>query len=258
MAKAESYNDLIFQLGDLARERLVNKPTQPRSMDRVFKAENALVARRNELEELERRMNEEDADYQAFLEAQEAERAEQQEIVKKWRKAVDAIEGRTKALRKKISSLRAVQRYDRAGLKKAEERHKDLEMTQAHDAQRVALSRENLKKLRVIQMRKDREIDELEEGLKEALTPRPGQPGAQGILAHKRLLEMEDEADLRKAEHDDRMAELDQAIATKEEEVQAAEDYLDQAMFLLGEECYAQRIPDPALAALYPKIDKAS
>jgi hypothetical protein len=39
--------------------------------------------------------------------------------------------------------------------------------------------------------------------------------------------------------------------------VQAAEDYLDQAIFLLAEECYTKRLPDPALSALYPRIDKA-
>ena len=40
MAK-ESYNDLIFQLGDLARDRLAGKPNCPRSMDRVYRAEEA-------------------------------------------------------------------------------------------------------------------------------------------------------------------------------------------------------------------------
>ena len=54
------------------------------------------------------------------------------------------------------------------------------------------------------------------------------------------------------------MAELDQAIAEKEQEVLAAEDYLDQALFLLGEECYANRIADPELAVLYPRIDRAN
>jgi hypothetical protein len=89
------------------------------------------------------------------------------------------------------------------------------------------------------------------------LTPRPGQPGAQGILAHKRLLEMEDEAETRKADFEQLMEDLDRAIGTKEQEVTAAEDYLDQALFLLGEECYSQRLADPALAAMYPRLDKA-
>lgn len=257
MPKAERYDDLIFQLGDLARERLANRPNPPRSMDRVFRAEDALLQRREELEELEQQMNDEDAAYQDFLAQQEAERAEQMEIVKKWKKAVDAIEGRSKELRKSLSSKRAMLRYEQQNLKRAEQRHKELEMTSHHDQQKIALSRENLKKLRLALMRKQREIEEAEIELQSVLTPRPGQPGAQGILAHKRLLEMEDEAEARKAEHEQRMAELDEAIAAKEEEVRAAEEYLDQALFLLGEECYSQRIADPALAALYPRIDRA-
>ena len=41
-------------------------------------------------------------------------------------------------------------------------------------------------------------------------------------------------------------------------ELQAADDYLDQAVFLLGEEVYAARLSNPVLAALYPRLDKAS
>ncbi|MBI3183842.1 MAG: hypothetical protein HYZ28_17020 [Myxococcales bacterium] len=254
----DSYDDLIFQLGDLARERLANKANRPRAMERVLKAEEALLARREEMEELERQMNDEDGGYRDFQAQQEAERLEQQEIVKKWRRAVEGIEGRTKNLRKKMSTQRATLRYQKEALKKAEERHKDLEMTQHHEEAKIALSRENLKKFRLAQMRMQRDIEELEAELETILTPRPGQPGAAGILAHKRLMEMEDEAEARKEEHDQLMAELDAQLAAKDQEVAAAEDYLDQAAYILGEEVYSQRIPDPALAALYLRVDKAS
>lgn len=257
MAK-ESYNDLIFELGDLARERLPDRPNCPRSMDRVFKAEDAVIAAREGLEALENELNEEDAGYNDFLSAQEAERNEQKEIVKKWRAAVAGLEGRSRELRKKISTQKATVRYEKISLKRAEEKHKDLELRESHDFKKVALSKELLKKTRLHLMRKQRDIEEIEREFETLLTPRPGQPGAQGILAHKRLLEMEDEAESRKAEHDARMQELDSQIAAKEEEVQAAEDYLDQAVFLLGEEVYGARINDPALAALYPRLDKAS
>ena len=70
-------------------------------------------------------------------------------------------------------------------------------------------------------------------------------------------MEMEDEAEERKIRLAETMAELDQAIAAKEEEMRAAEDYLDQALFLLGEECYTQRMPDAQLAPFYPRIDKS-
>ena len=89
------------------------------------------------------------------------------------------------------------------------------------------------------------------------LTPSPASPARLGILAHKRMLEMEDEAEDRKAAYDQAMAEIDQAIAEKEDEIQAAEDYLDQALFLLGEDVYAQRIADAQLAPFYPRLDRA-
>lgn len=255
MAK-ESYNDLMFQLGDLARERLVNKPDRPRAMDRVLRAEDVVVQRRDELAALEAQMNDLDVSHQEALEAIARERGEQQEIVKQFKKAVVAIEGRVKEMRKKLATSRADVRYNKDAIKKAEARHADLEMT-SHDAAKVELSVQNLKKMRLSVMRQDRQLEELQYDLDQALTPKPGQPGAAGILAHKRLLELEDEEEQRELDHKDQMAELDQTIAAKEQEVQAAEDYLDQAIFLLGEECYTQRIPDPALAALYPRIDKA-
>jgi hypothetical protein len=106
-------------------------------------------------------------------------------------------------------------------------------------------------------MRQDRNLEDQQYELDQVLTPKPGQPGAAGILAHKRLLELEDEVEALEYNHKQEMDALDQVIAQKEQEVQAAEDFLDQAIFLLGEECYTQRISDPALAVLYPRIDKA-
>jgi hypothetical protein len=254
----ESYNDVIFELGDLARERLAEKPNAPRSMDRVFKAEDVVLAQRDELKSLEEQLNGEDAAYKDFLDAQDAERNEQKEIVRKWRAAVAGVEVRSRDLRKKISSAKATMRYEKVNQKVAEERHKQLEFRESHDDRKISQSRELLKKSRLQLMRKQRNIEDLEVEFTTLLTPRPGQPGAQGILAHKRLLEMEDEAEARKADHEQRMKEIDEQIAAKEEEVQAAEDYLDQAVFLLGEEVYGARISDPVLAPLYLRLDKAS
>ncbi|MFY1826508.1 hypothetical protein ACN47A_11390 [Myxococcus fulvus] len=255
MAK-ESYDDLIFQLGDLSRDRLPGKPNCPRSMDRVYKAEEAVVARREELAGFEQEMNDEDAAYQAFLDQQEQEKAGHQAIVRKWKKAVDAIDGKVKDLRKTLASRRAELRYAADALVKMEKKIEDMELTR-QDPARIDTARTNLKKNRLTQMRLGREVEDLDERLSTALTPEPGQPGAPGILAHKRLLEMEDEAEARKEEHEARMVEIDQSIATLEEQVKAAEDYLDQALFLLGEDVYAQRIADPQLAAFYPRLDRA-
>lgn len=256
MAKVESYDDLIFQLGDLARDRLAGKPNCPRTMDRVYRAEAALVARRDELAVLEQQMNDEDAAWQDYLAGYEAKRAAEYEIVKKWKKAVDAVEGQTKNLRKTLSNRRADLRYAQDALKKLEKKHADLELT-TQDESKLGLSRDNIKKNRIQTMRLSREVEDLERQVELALTPKPGQPGAAGILAHKRMLDMEDAMSAQKEVVDQAMAEIDQAIAEKETEVQAAEDYLDQALFLLGEDVYAQRIQDAQLAPFYPRLDRA-
>jgi hypothetical protein len=255
MAK-ESYDDLIFQLGDLARDRLPGKPNCPRTMDRVYRAEEALVARRDELAALEQEMNEEDAAHQEFHDQQEQHKAQQNITVRKYKKAVDAIEGKVREMRKALSSKKAELRYGEDGLKKLEAKIHDMEMTR-RDPMEIATARENLKKNRLKLMRLARDIEALQDDVTNALTPLPGQPGAPGILAHKRLLEMQDEAEEREEAFKQRMAEIDQAIAQKEEEVQAAEDYLDQALFLLGEDVYKQRIADAQLAPFYPKLDRA-
>jgi DNA repair exonuclease SbcCD ATPase subunit len=256
MPKSENYDDLIFQLGDLARDRLAGKPNCPRTMDRVYRAEEALVARREELAALEQELNDEDAAWQDLLAQHHAEREEHLAVVKKWKKAVDAVEAQTKDLRKKLATRRADLRYAHDALQKLEARHANLELT-TQDQSKLALSRDNLKKNRIQQMRISREVENLEQEVSQALTPRPGQPGAPGILAHKRILEMEEELNARKAAFEQAMSELDQAIVGKEAEIQAAEDYLDQALFLLGEDVYAQRIPDAQLAPFYPRLDRA-
>lgn len=255
MAK-ESYNDLIFQLGDLARDRLPGKPNCPRTMDRVYRAEEALVARRDELGALEQEMNEEDAAWQEFQDVQAQEKATLTITIKKFKKAVDAIEGKVREMRKALSSKKAELRYALDGLKKLEVKIQDMEMTRK-DPMEVATARENLKKNRLKMMRMQRDIEQIQDDLAQALTPVPGQPGAQGILAHKRMLEIQDEAEERKGAFDQRMADLDEAIGQKEQEIQAAEDYLDQALFLLGEDVYKQRIADAQLAPFYPKLDRA-
>jgi hypothetical protein len=253
----ESYNDLVFQLGDLAREHLAESKSAPPAMDAVFAAEDALLAIRDEIAALEEQMNQEDASWQDFLDAQEAEKAEQKAICTKWRGAVVGVEGRSRDLKKKLSSLKAAFRYQKASLKRAEASHKEMELREGHDVRKINLSRENLKKTRLHIMREQRNIEELEWEFNQVLTPRPGQQGAQGILAHKRILEMEDEYEEREDEHKNRMKEIDEAIAAKEDEAKAAEEELDGTLFDLGEACYADRIPHPELNGLYLRLDKA-
>jgi chromosome segregation ATPase len=196
MAK-ESYDELIFQLGDLAREHLADAKNVPRAMEAVFAAEDDVLARRTEMEGFEDEMNQEDAAWQDFLEQQEVEKGELKAVINKWRGAVIGVESRSRDMKKKLSSLKAAFRYQKDSLKRAEISHKEMEIREGHDVKKINLSRENLKKSRLHIMREQRNLEELEWELNQVLTPRPGQQGAQGILAHKSVLEMEDERQVR-------------------------------------------------------------
>lgn len=253
----EAYEELIYQLGDLAREHLADGQRPPRSMQGVFAAEDVVLHLRDEVAGLEDQLNQQDAEWNDFLAQQDAEKGEQKEIVKKWRSAVAGVEARSRELRKKLSSLRAAYRYQKKSLKLSEEKHRDLEMREAHDGRKIALSKDNLKKTRLHLMREQRNLEELEWELNQVLTPRPGQVGAQGVLAHKRILELEDEREEKESVHQDEMKALDDAIAAKEEALRVAEADLDAAVFALGEECYADRLAHPKLTPLYPRLDKA-
>ena len=256
MAK-ESYNDLIFQLGDLAREHLADTKNPPRTMAAVFDAEDAVLAVRQEIEGLEGELNDEDASWNDFLAAQDEEKEKQKAIISRWKSAVIGVEGRSRDMKKKLSSLKAAHRYMKDSLKRAEASYKEMELREGHDVKKLNLTRENLKKQRLHIMRDARSLEELEWDLNQVLTPRPGQQGAQGILAHKRILEMEDEFEEREHDHKLKMKELDEAIGVKEEELKGVEEELDGCIFDLGEECYADRVPHPALNPMYPKLDKA-
>ncbi len=253
----ESYDELIFQLGDLAREHLAEAKNPLRAMEHVFNAEDAVLAVRQEIENLEAELNDEDAKWQDFLAGQEEETAQQKAIVTKWRSAVIGVEGRTRDMKKRLSSLKAAFRYQRDSLKRAEISHKEMELREGHDVRKINLSRDNLKKTRLHIMREQRNIEELEWEFNQVLTPRPGQQGAAGILAHKRILEMEDELEEHEHEHKGKMKELDDLIAGRETELKAAEEELDGTIFELGEECYSERVPHPQLNPMYPRLDKA-
>jgi hypothetical protein len=256
MAK-ENYNDLIFLLGDLAREHLAEKSPLPKTMDAVFAAEDVLLGIRDEIAALEDEMNAEAAAYQDFLDQQAAERDEQKAITRKWSHAVAGVENRSRELRKSLSSQRAAYRYQKNSLALADQKHKELEQREGHDLRKIDLSRANLKTFRLKIMRFGRMLEDMDMELKQVLTPRPGQAGAQGILAHKRLLEMEDEAEEKKDEHEARMKELDTALAAKEAEAAEAEQDLDATLFDLGEEVYGDRPAHPALNPIYLRLDKA-
>jgi hypothetical protein len=253
----EVYNDLIFQLGDLAREHLADHPRPPKAMEAVFAAEDAVLAERDQLNAIEKDINAVDRDFQDYLAQVADERAELKEITTRWKVAVAGVEVRTRDMKKKLSSLKAALRYNKVSAGKAEERHKDLEVREGHDYKKIGLSASNLKKLKLQIMRDQRTIDELVFDFNQILTPRSGQQGAQGIIAHKRVLEIEDEIEEAKFDHDEKMKLLDAELAAKDEDVKACEAELDACLFDLGEEVYGERILNPKLNPVYVRLDKA-
>ncbi len=254
----ERYEEVVLALGDLARERLANDPAAPAEMQNVFAAEDVVVDLRDAVKNLENDINTLDAEHHDAEAARGDERAQLQTITQKFRKVVEAVEGRSREIRKKILGERANLKLDRASTATFEKKHRDLELTRGHDQEAIARSLASLKKARLHLMRRQRYLEELEQDLESVLTVRPGAPGARAIEAHRRILELEDESENAKSDFDTRMAELDAVLAAREQELEDAEQQLDEAVFLLGEAVYAARHPDPQLAALYSRIDKVA
>jgi hypothetical protein len=201
-------------------------------------------------------MNDEDAAFQAFLDEQAQEKAALAEVLRREKRVVAAVQNHSKALRKKVEGKKAELKANRQTLAAEEARLKELEAT-SRSADRIQQAKEALRRSRIAQLRKQRELEDLEAELSTVLTPQPRQPGADGILAYRRSLELESETATRKEEFDETMTLLDQAIGEKEEEIRAAEDYLDRALYLLGEECYSTRLKDPVLETFYRRLDGA-
>lgn len=250
------YEELIFELGDLAREHLADAKRAPAEMESVFAAEDEVLAIREATAALEDDLNEEDANWNEFLNAWEVEQIEQKAIIARWRSAVVGVEERSRSLKKKISALKAALRYKRESINRAAAAFQDLEQREAHEHKKVAVAKENLKNARLHLMRDQRTVEEFEWELNQVLTPKSGQPGAAGILAHKRILEMEDEHEEREHRHQARMKELEALIVEQEENEKEAEAELDGALFALGEACYSSRFSHPKLSALYGRLDK--
>ena len=250
-------DELLIQLGELAREHLAQKGGKLKAMPILFAIEERIIALEEEIESLEEAINQEDLEYQDFLERHLAEKAENEEIAKKWKKAVQGVETRSRDLKKKLAGAKATLRYEHNNLKAAEAKHADLELREAHDERKVALSKENLKKMRLQLMKKSRDIEEMGRSFKSILTPKPGQLGAQGILAYKRLLEMEDEQEELKQKVDEKIAELSEKIGVLEEQdLKDAYVELEDALYELGVECYEGHIQHPSFAPIVEALEK--
>jgi chromosome segregation ATPase len=248
-----TYEEYVLELGDLARERLWNKPACPKSIDRVYKAEEQLSQRQGEAKDIEEQIAEQDQALTEFREACDAEFAEHEVVVTKFKKSVDAAEGKVKGLRSKIAGKEADLRYSKLSMSKEEERVKNWEET--GEGEKAVAGKENLKRLRLDLLRRQKEITELREDMDKIMNPETG-IGAEGIRARRRIMDLEDQLTVREEDYERVVAELQDQLAAKQDEVNAAQEYYDKSIAILGEDVYKARIPDPALSAIYPKLDR--
>jgi hypothetical protein len=253
--KSENYNDLIFKLGDLARERLAGRPNAPRSMDRVLKAEETLIAREEELKGIEAAMDEEEAAYNEFREAVEEEKASLEPLIQKYKKSVAFAEDNLKKAREKIASKENDLKHAKLSVQKEEAKLKSYE--ELGDKGKAEGSRSSVKQARMDVMRRQREINEMKEAADKILFPEDDSPASEAVRGKGRISDLEKQLEERVEQYNAALADLDAQAADKEQEIQAAREYHDQAIFLLGEEVLNLRISDPALVPLYLKLDRA-
>ncbi|MBI5547860.1 MAG: hypothetical protein HY901_28590 [Deltaproteobacteria bacterium] len=251
----DTYEDLVFKLGDVAYERLWNKPHAPKLIQRVIKAAEGFEARQVELKEIETTMDEEEASYHEFSEACSQEDQECQVLVDRHAQAVKLAEGKAKAVESRLVTRRKDVTASRGALTKYEAQVKRLE--ELGEFEKTKVPKENLKRAKIDLMKRIRECEDMQVEYDRIMNPEMG-PAAEAIRARRRQKDLEQQLEERTEAYNARINELNDEAAAKDEEVKAAREYYENALFMLGEEVYRQRIPDPALSAFYPKIDRAA
>jgi chromosome segregation ATPase len=254
MAQHDDFNDLVFKLGDVAFERLMNKPTAPRSMDRAIKAADALALKEDELAQLNQAMDEEETAFTEFSQAVEQEKEELVALTKTYSRAVKGAESRYQLAREKISAKDADLKHAKLALQK--EDLKIADMVNRGDKAKVAVMTANLKNMRMEIMRRQRELRDMNEEAEKIINPVDNDEPSEAIRSSTRIKDLDKQMEERQTQYNETLAALDAQAADKEGEIQAARDYYDQAVFLLGEEVYQARINDSALVPLYLKLDR--
>ncbi|MGI5860694.1 MAG: hypothetical protein ACOX6T_01405 [Myxococcales bacterium] len=249
----ESYEELIYSLGDAAYERFWNRPDAPRGTERVLKAAEAYEQRQIELAEIEEAMDAEEAAYNEFCQACEQEFEECRPVIERYKKAVAIAEAKAKSLESKLISKRKDVAAARKALAKLEEQIRQWEADGMLD--KAAGARAGIKRAKLDVMKRSRECDEMQAEYDKVMNPETG-PGAEGIRARRREIDLEQQLEERTNAYNERIGELNEDAAAKDREVRAAQQYYEQAIMLLGEEAYRARIPDPALVVFYPRLDK--
>lgn len=249
----ESCEDLLFSLGDVAYERLWNRPDAPRAVARVIPAAEAFEHRQIELREIEETMDAEEAAYQEFRAACEVESARCAELIERHKRAVQVAEAKAKSIEARLVTRRKDIAVGRINLQKYEEQLRQWEAE--GDLEKAQARRESLKKAKIDLMKRVREGEEMQAEYDRVTNPQAG-PGAEGIRARRREKDLEAQLEERTDTYRRRIADLDEQAAAKDEELKAAREYYERALLLLGEEVYAARVADPVLASFYPKIDR--
>jgi len=254
MPGPDEYNELIFKLGDLARERLANKPSPPRALERVLTAEETLVVREEELKAVNGAMDEEEAAYTEFCQAVEEEQAQLQEMTIEFKKAIASAEIRYKSSREKIASKENDLKHAKLSCQKEEV--KIGEMQHRGEKAKATMATASLKNLRMDVMRRQREIREMSEEAEAIVNPTADDGPSNAIRARSRIKDLDNQLVDREKSYNEALGELDQQASEKEAEIAAARDYYDQAIFLLGEEVYHARVNDTVLVPMYLKLDR--
>ena len=244
----ESYEELIYGLGDITYERFWNRPDAPRGTERVLKAAEAYEQRQIELAGIEAAMA-----YNEFREACEEEADECRAVIERFKKAVAIAESKAKSLEAKLVSKRKDVAAARKALSKIEEQIQQWEADGMPE--KAAGVRPSLKRAKLDVMKGSRACDEMQVEYDKIMNPEVG-PGAEGIRARRRELDLEQQLEERTEAYNERIGELNEDAAARDEEAKAAQQYYEQAIMLLGEEVYRARVPDPALVVFYPRLDK--
>jgi hypothetical protein len=174
-------------------------------------------------------------------------------VIERHKKAVQVAESKAKAIEAKLVSRRKDVASARASLAKVEDQIKQWD--ENGEVDKAKASRATLKSAKLDLMKRSRDCEEMQAEYDKIMNPQTG-PGAEGIRARRREWDLERQLEERTDAYNERITELNDQAAAKDEAVKAARDYYERGLMILGEEVYSARISDPALAPFYPKLDK--
>ena len=253
--KRERYRALLEELGTLAFERFGRLPSPPPTfaeVDACFAESDRLA---HEIGSFEAALNAEDEAHRAWLEHEKSERARLKPLLDQWRSAIDGAKAHSEHLRRDVRVLSGALERDRHVLQSVEAKHRDAELRHPDDVDRLTQLKEDVVKLRLRVLRETHQLEDARVDLRRALEPQPGQKGGPGVRAYGEWLELDLERVRRKHEHADTQRRFEHEIAWRERRLSELDAQSKDAVIALGEECYTERVPDPAFLELVERLD---